>query len=143
VKKIERRVVRTSVPEGYAKEIGAFHRPYWEALRGSVGWIAVGESVARLLHQGYCDAEIAPMFGVSRERVRQWRAKYGLRAIQSSKARVWDDETNMFRAVSTDEWEQHERARLQRLRQQRRKQRHRGHRSARQWLVSMLADLHI
>lgn len=52
----------------------------------------------------YADCDIGPMFGVSRERVRQWRNQYGItrddrggRGLNA--VRVWDDQINRFRPV--------------------------------------------
>lgn len=61
----------------------------------------LGESLSRLAQQGYGMDEIGVMFGVSRERVRQWAKRYGLtaqfRALgKGTKPRVWDPEQNQF-----------------------------------------------
>ena len=64
------------------------------------------ESLRLLLErEQYAPIDIAPMFGVSRERIRQLCERFGLRSVEAKRRglmalRVWDDAANQFRPVS-------------------------------------------
>lgn len=82
---------------------------------------AMRESLQRLADQGYGLEETAVMFGVSRERCRQWAAKYGLTQHFKSlgtgtKPRVWDDDRNCFVPRTWDTYRAAERAEVSRKR---------------------------
>ena len=86
-RKVERR---------YQNEVRRFHAPLWRQWRAEgVTESALSQSLTRLYQQGYGDTEIAAMFGVSRERVRQWRERFDLNGvkapIQGTLERRWDD----------------------------------------------------
>ena len=88
----------------YAAQIRRFHAELWHVWRArGVPDTALRESLVRLLDIGYVDSELAVMFGVSRERIRQWRIRFHLAkpdlAPHGPFLRVWDDTRQCFRAV--------------------------------------------
>lgn len=99
--------LRTRMDAAARNEIAVFHRPYWEALKQqqdvSVYSTVFRASIARLVEQGYCASDIAMMFGVSRERARQWFMSLGLDPHFGTKPRVWDPERGHFVAVALGE----------------------------------------
>ena len=59
----------------------------------------------RLLSQyeQYSDTDIGLMFGISRERIRQLRGRYGMLVVKSgglNSMRIWDDDARAFRPVA-------------------------------------------
>lgn len=63
--------------------------------------LSMHDSLERLAQQGYGMEDTAVMFGVSRERVRQWAEKYGLTEQfkvlgKGTKPRMWDAEQGRF-----------------------------------------------
>jgi len=83
-----------------------FHRPMWEALRGdAAGGVEQAvpgflKSVQMLFDQGYCLTDVAAMFGLSRERIRQLTVKHGLKPFcTTTPPRVWSWERQEFVAV--------------------------------------------
>jgi hypothetical protein len=61
------------------------------------------ESVRYLLGDGYGLTDVATMFGVSRERIRQWATKFDIQrhTKSGSSFRLWDDAARRFVPVST------------------------------------------
>jgi hypothetical protein len=98
---------RTCVTPSYKNEITTFHRPLW-AERRSVGvedkhleW-----SLRSLVSQDYSVTDIGIMFGVSRERVRQWCRKYSIRPrFYGTRPRIWDNALGRFRGRARSELE--------------------------------------
>jgi len=96
--------VGLSVADQYA--VIDYHRPMWEALRGEAregvekavpGFL---QSLQMLFDQGYCLTDVGMMFGMSRERVRQFAKKYGLhRFPRTTPPRVWSWERREFVAI--------------------------------------------
>lgn len=73
----------------------------WAALRADRSPFAIPgfvESIQALAEQGYTLEDIGAMFGVSRERVRQWFKKLGLRApsLHKGYGRSWDAVRHRF-----------------------------------------------
>lgn len=63
------------------------------------------DSLNALLESGYSFTDVGVMFGVSRQRVAQWRDQYGLKgsAGRGPGYRVWDDARNRFVAATREE----------------------------------------
>jgi hypothetical protein len=68
------------------------------------------DDVWLLINEGYGLTDIAMMFGLSRERVRQKAAQIGLEYSQGTKPRVWDDQLGRFRFRAFPEWRAERRA---------------------------------
>lgn len=95
-------------------ELTAAHKPFWDAFRDR--WIVPGESLAQiprfveslqsLVDQGYGLTDIGCMFGVSRERVRQWCGKFGVERDGSSGTafRLWSPEQGRFVGLTNTEY---------------------------------------
>lgn len=91
------------------------HRIGWERIKRQTGRHSVSDipgfrsSLVSLLEQGYCCTEMSIMFGVTRERMRQWQKRLGIRELQVSKRgptrRVWDDATGRFRPISIGDYQ--------------------------------------
>ncbi len=92
------------------------HKPLWDKLKkerwkigengsGSLTSIPEFADSLRLLlvDQGYSFTDVGTMFGVSRERVRQWAGALGIqkRHGQGSDMRVWDRKAGRFRTVGS------------------------------------------
>jgi hypothetical protein len=105
------------IPSEEKRELGDLHTPYWNALKVEHG---VGQrtdgvcksvfdipgfvaSLRQLVEtHDYGHTDVGLMFGVSRERVRQWCKELGIRKkYQGSSLRIWDAERGLFVAV---EW---------------------------------------
>lgn len=83
------------------EDVRRFNRGYFERLRGSAATVKdvpeLLESIAVLFSQGYALEDVALMFGVSRERVRQWANRHGIiRPFSWTPQRAWSDEHNCF-----------------------------------------------
>ena len=96
------------------------HSRLWETLRdtqaqdpsGTVGSIPGFIESLRILREDECYAlvDIGRMFGVSRERVRQWCRVYQIGPPKfAGRFRYWDDSTMRFRPVGCREHEQQQR----------------------------------
>lgn len=89
-----------------------YHRRYYRALKKSHGGIhtAVSEipgfvsSVRWALQDGFSLTDVGVMFGVSRERVRQWCEEFEIERgkHEGSQYRLWSDEENRFVPVSQE-----------------------------------------
>lgn len=91
-----------------AKEIRAFHRPFYNKWRAQHGIEAMREPLSLLLDQGYTMTDISVMLGISRERVRQFVARWNLSVFSKhiTARRIWDDETNRFHPVSEAKYQE-------------------------------------
>jgi hypothetical protein len=93
-----------------AAELRAFARPQWEALKrahGITGPVSVRDlprftaSLAALHADGWGQHDIALMFGVTRERVRQWFRACALTSQRrGSRPRLWSWDDGRFVPVS-------------------------------------------
>lgn len=94
-----------------------YHAKYWGRWKArmfdqynifSVGDIpGMKTSLQSLYDQGYSVSDISAMFGVSRERARQWFKKFKIKKDPNrhgSLVRVWSDELNHFTAISPSEF---------------------------------------
>ena len=63
------------------------------------------DSLNALLESGYSFTDVGVMFGVSRQRVAQWRDQYGLKGSdgRSPGYRVWDEARNRFVTATREE----------------------------------------
>jgi hypothetical protein len=88
------------ISEEDCSAIRAVVRPFWERIRSkSCVYEIPGfqASLTSLVDQGYALNDISLMFGVSRERVRQWLRKFSLTSIaKETPMRRWDDTRNEF-----------------------------------------------
>ena len=72
----------------------------WRKLRAVVPRADLVASLTSLAEQGYTLDDVACMFGVSRERVRQWYERDAISRPHSAVVgRMWDDATNRFISV--------------------------------------------
>jgi hypothetical protein len=86
-------------------EIAELNRSYWcgcskedrRAGQCSCTSPMTNDDVWLLINEGYGLTDIAMMFGISRERVRQKAARIGLEYSQGTKPRVWDERLGRFR----------------------------------------------
>lgn len=86
-------------------EIAALNRSYWcgcskekqHALECRCTSPMTADDVWLLIHEGYGLTDIALMFGLSRERVRQKARRLGIVYTGGTKPRVWDDRLGRFR----------------------------------------------
>jgi hypothetical protein len=112
---------RTAFDRVEARRISRFHRQIWDKVRFESGVqnVFMRDSLQRLFEQGYCRTEVAIMFGVSRERVRQWAVGFGINEVApyGTRMRIWDDTINQFRPVRPIEFDRH-RAKLATARRQ-------------------------
>lgn len=120
----------------------------WKSFRprpkrtGVPGWPANPElepSLRLLLEeQRYSITDVGMMFGISRERVRQWAVKFGIQQNgyhRHNHSRVWDDERNTFRPVLAPEYH----ATMKAIpRQRKRQERIARHEAARARIVAVL-----
>lgn len=93
-------------------EVRAFHRPFYDEWRRRHRTEDLRNGIASLLEEhGYTMTDVSVMLGLTRERVRQFVARWGL--VVGSKYttayRVWDDEANRFRPVAVAEYQRVER----------------------------------
>lgn len=103
-----------------ANEVRSYHKPLFQRWKRRQGFKMGGTmrldeatdlipSVQALYDYGYSQSDIAVMFGVTRECVRQWFERYDLERYDGSEsgsgslARLWDDEAMCFLPVSDDE----------------------------------------
>src|SRR5713226_6291359 len=89
-------------------DLRAFARPRWEALKLAHGSVSVrrlpgfAASLAALHADGWGQSDIALMFGVTRERVRQWFLACGLASqFWGSRHRLWSWDAGRFIPVDT------------------------------------------
>lgn len=99
-------------PEGWQPNAHTWRacRPRQSRVRPR-GWTANPElepSLRLLLEeQQYSAVDVAAMFGISRERIRQYCERFGIEQRGKNRGehtRVWDDERNTFRPVRPDEY---------------------------------------
>ncbi|NIM48947.1 MAG: hypothetical protein GTO22_06755 [Gemmatimonadales bacterium] len=93
------------------RELTAANAEFWDERKGGLGHHdpvdsvpGFSESLDRLVsfHE-YSDVEIGIMFGVSRERVRQWRNRLGIQKKRhGSGKRMWNDVLGRFLTVDCD-----------------------------------------
>lgn len=134
------------IPAQDAAEIRAFHRPLWEQARQMFLQTEINRSLQSLAEQGYALEDIGLMFGVTRERVRQWMVRAGVTQRTVSRGtsrgtghrRVWDDLHNQFVPAQSLEKTRRERAYR---RQQRQAQRRQALERRRQTMVECLKSL--
>lgn len=95
------------------RAVQAFHAPLfkrWKKRHGLTWGLTKDrdfrESLQRLHDYGYSMTDISAMWGVSRERARQWFEEMGLeRHDDHASVRVWDDELELFLPVTKEEYE--------------------------------------
>ena len=115
-------------------EIRAFNRSFWV---GGISPMKDCDVVALIRDHDYCCTDIALMYGLSCERIRQIASRNGLRT-RGSLPRLWDSSQSRFRAMTREEWQT--RKRLQRKAQTYRR-RHERHESERQRHVAAARQL--
>jgi hypothetical protein len=113
----ERHGVSLDVPPADKDEITAFTRGFWCSVRDSHIGDTPRASVAnipgfvpslrRLVDMGYGHTDIGLMFGLSRERIRQWCDRFGIAhpnpSGKGSLPRFWCDEHSRFESVDPKE----------------------------------------
>ena len=141
------KVFRTrTFSEEEAREVRAIVGPIWAKIhRGRVFNVpGFRSSLNSLIQQGYGQDDISLMFGVSRERVRQYLKMIGVRSIAGQNGgRRWNDRLRRFDPIP---WSVHPestsmRARTQRLERRKAKESRRHER--RQTLIKELTALGI
>lgn len=98
--------VRGDISPAAKRQITEFHRPMWEALRGPAGQgieqavPGVLKSIQMLFDQGYSQTDVAMMFGMSRERIRQITARHHLKPFcTATPPRIWSWDRSEFIAI--------------------------------------------
>ncbi len=88
-------------------DLRAFARPHWEALKLAHSRVGVrrlpgfAASLAALHADGWGQSDIALMFGMTRERVRQWFRACGLKSqFWGSRPRLWSWDAGRFMPVA-------------------------------------------
>lgn len=77
-----------------------FHKRLWNRQRDWVPRGALSASLRSLAEQGYTLDDVGIMFGVSRERVRQWYERDGIERPHANViGRIWDDTANKFVSI--------------------------------------------
>lgn len=91
------------------RSVMRIHAPFWnqyKSIRGvgkqaiEVAILELPDSLRMLFDQGYTFTDVGAMFGVTRERVRQWAKRYSIARFPNVTApRVWDHVTSRFVAL--------------------------------------------
>jgi hypothetical protein len=89
--------------------VAALHRKAWERIKGPLPKGPAGRVVdipgfaeslrILLVEERYTCSEVGMMFGVSRERVRQWRRALGIAPERGPWTRVWVEADQRFRPI--------------------------------------------
>ena len=100
-----RRITRPEDSAESRAEIAALNRSFWcgcskqKKRAGECHCTSpmTTDDVWLLINEGYGLTDIAMMFGISRERVRQRAEQLGIAYTRGTKPRVWDDQLGRFR----------------------------------------------